>query len=211
MQTGILVRINNQSFSCATLNGNGMGLCTVVPPEDEDAEAEVEGGMFEGRVGGDLAGEDTGCGLSHITPHSVPGWPSVTTQIQPREEKHTHQIQVSQMFESIYKYFFSTTALCSPDFLWQCNHVLLVPIPVYLLSVLISLPTSIRSLTTDHVIIQLTQHQITSGSAWQLPIHISLFVSWGVGQNITCICFFQRRPIVFPPFLFFFLYSDVQK
>lgn len=73
MQTGILVRISNQSFSCATLNGNGMGLCTVVPPEDEDAEAEVEGGMFEGRVGGDLAGEDTGCGLSHITPHSVPG------------------------------------------------------------------------------------------------------------------------------------------
>lgn len=73
MQTGILVRISNQSFSCATLNGNGMGLCTVVPPEDEDAEAEDEGGMFEGRVGGDLAGEDTGCGLSHITPHSVPG------------------------------------------------------------------------------------------------------------------------------------------
>lgn len=105
MQTGILVRINNQSFSCATLNGNGMGLCTVVPPEDEDAEAEVEGGMFGGRVGGDLAGEDTGCGLSHITPHSVPGWPSVTTRIQPREE-NTHQIQVSQMFESIYKYFF---------------------------------------------------------------------------------------------------------
>lgn len=181
MQTGILVRINNQSFSCATLNGNGMGLCTVVPPEDEDAEAEVEGGMFGGRVGGDLAGEDTGCGLSHITPHSVPGWPSVTTRIQPREE-NTHTKSKSHKCLNLYtNIFFSTTALCSPDFLWQCNHVLLVPIPVYLLSVLISLPTSIRSLTTDHVIIQLTQHQITSGSAWQLPIHISLFVSWGVG------------------------------
>lgn len=118
-------------------------------------------------------------------PHHATFCPRMTqcydTNPTKRRKTHTHQIQVSQMFESIYKYFFSTTALCSPDFLWQCNHVLLVPIPVYLLSVLISLPTSIRSLTTDHVIIQLTQHQITSGSAWQLPIHISLFVSWGVG------------------------------
>lgn len=71
---------------------------------------------------------------------------------------------------SVQSWFFMTMQPCAP-----CPDSCLSP------SVLISLPTSIRSLTTDHVIIQLTQHQITSGSAWQLPIHISLFVSWGVG------------------------------
>ena len=115
MQTGILVRISNQFFSCATLSGSGMGLCTVVPPEDaaaeeEDEEAEVLGGRVGGLTAGvgDLAGEDTGRGLSHITPHSVPGWPSVTTQqIQFKEkEEHTHKILVSQVLESIYKYDF---------------------------------------------------------------------------------------------------------
>lgn len=50
-----------------------MGLCIVVFFEDEDVEVEVEGGIFEGRVGGDLAGEDIGCGFFYITLYFVFG------------------------------------------------------------------------------------------------------------------------------------------
>lgn len=180
MQTGILVRINNQSFSCATLRGNGMGLWTVVPPEEEEeeeAETEVAGGL----AGGDWEGEVIGCGLSHITPHSVPGWPSVTTQANPiqREKKYTQNPSLTNAWILYTENVHHLSVLL----LWQCCHVLSVLNSVYILPVLISLPTSIRSLTTDHVIIQLTLHQITSGGAWQLPIHISLslFLSRSVG------------------------------
>ena len=98
---------------------------------------------------------------------------------------------------------FSTTVWVRIFFLWQCYYVLLVPIPVYLLSVLISLPASIRSLTRDHVIIQLTQHQITSGSAWQLPIHISLrFLRCGIQYN--WYLFFLKVDLLFSSLFLFF-------
>jgi hypothetical protein len=52
------------------------------------------------------------------------------------------------------------------------------------LSVLISLPASIRSLTTDHVIIQLTQHQISSGVVLDSYRYTSLSLSFLLSSSM---------------------------